>query len=107
MSVQLKKGVLDLCVLSMLAKQDTYGYDIYQTINNILGISESTIYPILRKMVQESLLETRLRESPDGPPRKYFTMTPLGRRRYAALKEAWRSFVERVETLIEEEEALS
>ncbi|TVP95924.1 MAG: PadR family transcriptional regulator [Acholeplasmatales bacterium] len=107
MSVQLKKGVLDLCVLSILAKQDTYGYDIYQSINNILGISESTIYPILRKMVSESLLETRLRESPDGPARKYFTMTPLGKRRYVALKEAWQAFVSRVDGLIEEEEATS
>ncbi len=100
MSIQLKKGVLELCVLNRLTYQDTYGYDIYQTINRVLDISESTIYPILRKMVHEGYLTTYLRESPDGPPRKYFKMTVLGRKRCEELMINWQVFIENVESLL-------
>lgn len=100
MSIQLKKGILDLCVLSRLKYDDTYGYDIYQSIDKILGISESTIYPILRKMVHEGFLDTYLRESPDGPPRKYFKITRKGRIQLEQLSDEWDGFKRRVEDLI-------
>ncbi|MFH5881673.1 PadR family transcriptional regulator, partial [Liberiplasma polymorphum] len=100
MSVQLKKGVLDLCVLSRLKHNDTYGYDIYQFIDKVLGISESTIYPILRKMVHEGYLDTYLKESPDGPARKYFSITRKGRKRLDDLTDEWDGFVRRVEQLV-------
>ena len=100
MSVQLKKGVLDLCVLSRLKHNDTYGYDIYQSLDRVLGISESTIYPILRKMVHEGYLDTYLKESPDGPPRKYFSITRKGRKQLDDLTDEWDGFVRRVEQLV-------
>lgn len=100
MSIQLKKGVLDMCVLSSLSYQDSYGYDIYQTIDKTLGISESTIYPILRKLVKEGYLTTYLRESPDGPARKYFKITRLGRKHLDTLLVDWDQFTKDVDSLL-------
>lgn len=100
MSVQLKKGVLELVVLSKIAEKDRYGYDIYQEINRYMGMSESTIYPILRKLTKEGLCDTYLKESPDGPPRKYFRITRLGEDKLSELKFDWQKFQKVVNILI-------
>ena len=100
MGAQLKKGVLDLVVLSKINDRDTYGYDIYQEINKNMGISESTIYPILRKFTKEGLCETYLRESSGGPPRKYFKISRRGISKLEELKTDWRRFEKVVNILI-------
>ncbi len=100
MGAQLKKGVLDLVVLSKISEKDTYGYDIYQEINRNLGISESTIYPILRKFIREGYCETYLRESSGGPPRKYFRITLKGENVLGDMKDDWRRFEKVVNILI-------
>ncbi len=92
MGTQLKKGVLDLCILSILVKEDSYGYNIYQLVNQYLTISESTIYPILRKFVKEGYCTTYLKESPGGPARKYFVITSDGKKRYKEVKKEWTEF---------------
>ena len=100
MSVQLKKGVLELVVLNKISKQDSYGYDIYQDINKNMEISESTIYPILRKLTKEGLCETYLRESTGGPPRKYFRITRSGFDKLGILKIDWQRFERVVNIMI-------
>ncbi len=100
MSTQLKKGVLELCVLNMLDNQDSYGYDIYQEVNAKMIISESTIYPILRKLVKEDLCTTYLKESTEGPPRKYFRTTELGNKKLEVLKKNWVEFYQTVNSMI-------
>ncbi len=100
MDIQLKKGVLNLCVLSIVSKTPSYGYDIYQNINKNFKISESTIYPILRKMVTENHLDTYLEESPEGPPRKYFEITQLGKKHLKYLLEEWHVFNDHVNYII-------
>ena len=100
MSTQLKKGVLEMVVLSKIAQRDSYGYDIYQEISSNMAISESTIYPILRKLTKEGLTETYLRESSEGPPRKYFKVTKLGKKRLEVLKEDWQKFQRVVNLMI-------
>jgi PadR family transcriptional regulator PadR len=100
MGAQLKKGVLDLVVLSKISEKDTYGYDIYQDINKNMGISESTIYPILRKFTKEGLCETYLRESSGGPPRKYFKISKRGVSKLEDLKTDWQRFEKVVNILI-------
>ena len=100
MVTQFKKGVLDLVVLSKISEKDTYGYDIYQEINENLGISESTIYPILRKFTREVYCETYLRESSGGPPRKYFRITLKGENVLGDMKDDWRRFEKVVNILI-------
>lgn len=100
MSTQLKKGVLEMVVLSKIAAKDSYGYDIYQEINHYMSISESTIYPILRKLTKEGLCSTYLRESNEGPPRKYFRITRHGATRLSELKLDWNKFEKVVNNMI-------
>mgnify|MGYP000863606960 CR=1 FL=1 len=103
MRTQLKKGVLEMVVLSKIAEKDRYGYDIYQEVNHNMAISESTIYPILRKLTKESLCSTYLRESTEGPPRKYFRITQLGDERLYELKSDWKKFQRIVGLMIRSE----
>lgn len=100
MSTQLKKGVLEMVVLSKIAEHDRYGYDIYQDISQNMAISESTIYPILRKLTKEGLCETYLRESSEGPPRKYFRISKKGNARLSELKKDWEKFQRVVNKMI-------
>jgi len=92
MDTQLKKGVLDMCVLGILKKEDAYGYIIYQRINGLLGISESTIYPILRRFVKAGYLKSYLKPSSSGPARKYFSITDGGVHQYNELIIQWKKF---------------
>ncbi len=93
LQTQLKKGVLALCVLSIIDEKDAYGYEIYQKVNNVVGISESTIYPILRKFVKEGYCNTYLGESNEGQPCKYFTITQEGKTQIIKMRGEWHEFV--------------
>lgn len=103
MGAQLKKGVLEMVVLSKIAEKDRYGYDIYQEIDKMMAMSESTIYPILRKLTKENLCRTYLRESTEGPPRKYFKITKDGNERLSDLKDDWKKFQKVVNSLVRSE----
>ncbi len=100
MSAQLKKGVLEMVVLSKIASKDSYGYDIYQEISQNMAISESTIYPILRKLTKDGLCETYLKESQEGPPRKYFSITKEGKKYLSGLRNDWSKFQRVVNIMI-------
>lgn len=100
MSVQLKKGVLEMVVLGKISEKDSYGYDIYQEVSRHMGISESTIYPILRKFTKEGYCKTYLKESSGGPSRKYFRITQSGIERYDELRVDWKKFEKIVNLMI-------
>lgn len=100
MNVQFKKGVLDLCVLSMLKTNDQYGYELASTLSEIIQISDGTVYPILRKLATDGLVTTYLQESQSGPPRKYYKLTGLGRKTLTGLQEEWVSFSKSVNQII-------
>ena len=102
MDIQLKKGVLDMCILYILNKNDSYGYDITEKISKFIEVSEGTVYPILRKLNDDNFLTTYLMESMNGPPRKYYQITDLGRKRYLKLKEDWEKINIQVSKLIKE-----
>jgi PadR family transcriptional regulator, regulatory protein PadR len=89
--VQVRKGLLELCVLNALREDRQYGYDIVKQLRLLDGlvIGEGTIYPILSRFRKQGLVETTIEESPDGPPRKYYRLTTLGRRAVAQMNEAW------------------
>lgn len=78
MNPQYKKGVLELCVLSLLRKQDRYGYEISDYLSRHIDIADGTVYPLLRKMKADGLVTTYLQEESGGPPRKYYKLTQLG-----------------------------
>jgi len=75
MNIQFKKGVLEMCVLSMLAQKDRYGYDLASNLSQTIDISDGTIYPILRRLKDEGYVTTYLQEASGGPPRKYYALT--------------------------------
>lgn len=78
MNPQYKKGVLGLCVLSLLRKQDRYGYEISDYLSQHIDIADGTVYPLLRKLKADGLVTTYLQEESGGPPRKYYKLTQLG-----------------------------
>ena len=104
MNIQFKKGVLELCVLSLLSRKDYYGYELVQAISKNIAISEGTIYPLLRRLSKEGYFESYLKESDEGPPRKYYRITEKGLRSKELLAEEWSEFIKGVNTLLGVEE---
>ena len=104
MNIQFKKGVLELCVLSMLAKKDCYGYELVNEISKNIDIAEGTIYPLLRRLKDEGYFITYLEESKEGPPRKYYSLTDMGRTTKGELIAEWHEFVASVGRIIGEGE---
>lgn len=102
MNIQFKKGVLELCVLSMLFKKDCYGYELVNEISKNIRISEGTIYPLLKRLKEENCFNTYLVESPEGPPRKYYKLTELGSNMKTELENEWELFVSGVNAIIKE-----
>ncbi len=102
MNAQFKKGVLELVVLISLAKNDMYGYEIVSEVSKIIEVNEGTIYPLLKRLTNEKYFETYLRESSEGPPRKYYHLTKSGTLYKDELKEEWLKFNESVTKFIKE-----
>lgn len=102
MNGQYKKGVFELCILSLLEKRDCYGYDISEFLSRHMDISDGTVYPILRKLKTSGLVTTYLSEQSGGPPRKYYQITKLGKEQYAKDKEEWLAFIQTVCEILEE-----
>ncbi len=103
MNTQYKKGVLDLCVLSLLHKRDCYGYEISDFLSKRIDISDGTVYPLLRKLKADGLLTTYLQEESGGPPRKYYKLTDHGREVYKNDRAEYLKFAQSVRTLLEDE----
>ena len=89
MDVQLKRGLIEICVLSLLSQQDSYGYQLIKDISAVIEISESTLYPILRRLESAQCLRIYTREH-DGRLRKYYAITQAGRDRIAEFLTDWK-----------------
>jgi PadR family transcriptional regulator PadR len=98
--IQLKKGVLGMCVLALLAHGDSYAYEIASRLSQAVGMGEGTIYPLMRRMQSDGLVATYLEESPSGPPRKYYRLTDAGHANLSAQLAEWRSFTVSVDEII-------
>lgn len=101
MDVQLKRGMLDICVLASLLQGDSYGYMIIKDLSPHVEISESTLYPILRRLEEMRCVETYSMEH-NGRLRKYYAITPLGERRIRVFLDEWKSMMD-IYTFIEGE----
>ena len=101
MNIQLKKGVLELCVFKLLEKRDWYGYELVSEISKIISISEGTIYPLLRRVKKEGDVTTYLEESKSGPPRKYYQLTDKGKEVSEQLTNEWIDFSGKVNMFLE------
>ena len=88
MDIQLKRGLLDVCVLAAIKNEASYGYQIIKDMKAYVEISESTLYPILRRLEAAELLTVQTAEY-SGRLRKYYHITPLGLKRIEAFKKEW------------------
>ena len=100
MNTQFKKGVLDMCVLAVLSKGDSYGYDLAEEISSKIQIADGTVYPLLRKLASSGEVSTYLQESTSGPPRKYYKLTDKGRERLDNDMKEWKEFTAMVSGII-------
>ena len=95
---QMRKGVLEFCILSLLANHEAYTSEIIGTLKESeLLVVEGTVYPLLTRLKNDGLLNYRWEESTGGPPRKYYKITPLGEEFLSELKKTWNQLVSAVE----------
>ena len=102
LQIQLKKGVLEMCVLALLSKGDNYAYDIASRMAEAVGMGEGTIYPLMRRMQNDGLVSTYLQESESGPPRKYYRLTKSGALSLKSQVAEWMTFEAAVRKILGE-----
>ena len=100
-TIQVRKGILELCILNALEENEKYGYELVKTLVSMpgLGVTEGTIYPLLSRLRNQGLVNTRLVESSEGPARKYYTLTALGKKNMKAMNRHLLSLVQSTQTL--------
>ena len=101
---QMRRGTLQYCVLALLASEERYGFDLVRRLGSVDGMvtGEGTLYPLLSRLKREGHVATRWRESDAGPPRKYYSITPAGRRALAGFLTEWRRFRDAVDSILAE-----
>jgi PadR family transcriptional regulator PadR len=100
---QLRRGVLEYCVLALLRERPHYGFDLVRRLGEADGLltSEGTIYPLLSRLRKDGLVTTTWQESDSGPPRRYYDLTDAGRSALAAFADDWRTFSASVNRLLD------
>ena len=103
-STQVRKGMLEFCILNAIKGKSLYGYDIVRTLRGIEGlvISEGTIYPILSRLKREGFVKTTIKESTEGPPRKYYELTEEGEKILGRMNEYWQILKSGSDSIIKE-----
>ena len=95
---QMRKGVLELCILALLEHKDAYASDIIEHLKKAeMIVVEGTLYPLLTRLKNAELLAYRWEESTSGPPRKYYSLTPVGKKALTELQTSWDTLVEAVD----------
>lgn len=94
---QMRKGILEYCILSILSREDSYAPKIIAELKEAdMIVVEGTLYPILTRQKNQGLLTYRWQESPQGPPRKYYSLTPEGREALSQLDAEWDALVAQI-----------
>jgi len=104
MDAQFKKGILDLCVLSILEKKEIYGYGLKMEMASLMEVNENTLYPLLRRLEKDGYLKTSAHVSDQGRMRKYYHITEEGKKHLASQRVEWRAFKQAADRLIEGED---
>lgn len=101
---QMRKGLLEYCILSIISRDEAYASDILDTLKQAnLLVVEGTLYPLLTRMKNEELLTYRWQESTSGPPRKYYALTEQGQELLTQLHDEWKSIQKAVDTIFSDE----
>ncbi len=104
---QMKKGILEFCILSVIKKGEAYPSDIVEEMKMAnLNILEGTLYPLLTRLKNAEMLSYRWVESSGGPPRKYFSLTPIGEAFYNDLENTWKELAAAVNKITNSENQL-
>ena len=100
---QLRKGLVDVCILLVVGSEECYGYSLVQRLREApnLSFTESTVYPALTRLLEEGVIRATQRPSPMGPPRRYLSLTASGKRRLAEMSNHWLGVCSSVETLMQ------
>ena len=93
MNTQFKKGIIELCVLSLISKKDMYGYEVVKEIATDMDVTENTIYPILRRLTKEGNFSTYTKVSYGSKERKYYQITDEGKIHYENMVKGWNEFL--------------
>ena len=98
----LRRGALEYCVLAMLRDHELYGLDIARrlTVDGILMSGEGTLYPLLARLRKAGLVDTTWRESVEGPPRRYYSLTPEGTDALSSFARSWKPFRDSVDSAL-------
>lgn len=100
---QMRKGILEYCILKLLSRDEAYASEMIRKLKSAeLLVVEGTIYPLLTRLKNEGLLQYRWKESTEGPPRKYYLITPLGRGFLNELAKTWDDLVASVDQITSE-----
>jgi len=101
-SSQLLKGILEGCILKIILKKETYGYELYSSlkINGFDDLSEGTLYPLLIRLEKNGLLSSISRDSPLGPKRKYYSLTKLGKKEFLDFCSSWDKISKSVDKIL-------
>ena len=101
---QMRKGILEFCILSILSKNDHYASEILDTLKEgKMIVVEGTIYPLLTRLKNSGLLEYRWEESTSGPPRKYYKITEAGKASLAELSTSWKALTTAVNKITKQQ----
>ena len=103
MNSQLKRGTLELCVLSIVSERDCYGYELVSRISDCMEVTEGTIYPLMKRLKDGGLIDSYIVESNEGPPRKYYKLTEAGSEELDRLTEEWFEFTQSIDKLLKGE----
>jgi PadR family transcriptional regulator, regulatory protein PadR len=93
MNTQFKKGILEMCILSLIEDRDMYGFEIIETLAKAIDVNENTVYPILRRLTIQGLFETYEQSTNIGAPRKYYKITETGIIKLKKYQKDWSSFL--------------
>ena len=102
LSTSLRRGTLEFCVLALVEREDRYGTELVRRLGDEpnLAASEGTIYPLLSRLRRAGWLDSKWAESPSGPPRRYYGLTPAGRAALENFRSEWVSFRQTVDRLV-------
>jgi PadR family transcriptional regulator, regulatory protein PadR len=103
----LRRGTLEYCVLALLAGREMYGLELVRHLSAALGMttSEGTLYPLLSRLRRTERIASTWRESPQGPPRRYYTLTPSGTRALANFRVEWEAFRTGIDRILGENQS--
>lgn len=100
MNTQFKKGILEMCILSIISDHDMYGFEVIETLAKEIDVNENTVYPILRRLTGQEMFETYTENTKIGAPRKYYRITEYGKKKLHEYESEWRSFLQGVFKLL-------